>query len=83
MTITARRTYEDIVEKLQELNDQQLIAIHTIIIGLVNNQFISPLDIKSDEQLWKHIDHSLTQADAGIGEDADIVIAELMQELVV
>ena len=83
MTIAARRTYEDIVDKLQDLNDQQLTAIHTIIIGLVDNKYISPLDIKTEEQLWEHIDHSVAQADAGIGEDADVVISELMREFAV
>ena len=80
MTLAARRTYEDIVEKLQDLNDQQLSAIHTIIVGLVKNDYVSPLDIKTEEQLWAHIDHSVAQADAGIGEDADKVIDELMRE---
>ena len=34
-------------------------------------QWQSPLGIKTDEQLWEHIDRSLAQAKAGIGQDAD------------
>ena len=80
MTVAAQKTYNEIVEKLQDLNEQQLSAIHTIVDGLIDNEYISPLDIQSDEQLWEHIDHSVAQADAGIGEDADTVIKELIQE---
>ena len=82
MTIAARRTYDDIVEKLAELSDQQLTAIHTIIIGLVDNGYVSSLNITTEEELWAHIDHSVAQADAGVGEDSDLVIDELMQEFV-
>ena len=82
MTVAARKTYNEIVEKLQDLNEQQLSAIHTIVVGLIDNEYVSPLGIQSDEQLWEHIDHSVAQADAGTGEDADQVIKELMQEFV-
>ena len=80
MTIAARKTYDDIIDKLKDLNEQQLSAIHTIIVGLVSNDYVSPLDIRTEEQLWKHINHSVHQADAGVGEDADAVIDELQQE---
>lgn len=83
MTIASRRTYEDIVDRLQDLDDLQLSAIHTIIIGLTNTAFTSPLDIKTEEQLWEHVDHSLAQADTGIGEDVDKVIDDLMREFTV
>ena len=80
MTIAARKTYDEIVEKLQRLDDEQLIAIHTIVIGLVQNEYNSPLNIRTEEQLWGHIDQSVAQADAGIGEEADVVIDELVRE---
>ena len=38
--------------------------------------------VKSEEQLWRHIDHSVAQADAGIGEEADLVIDELLGQFV-
>ncbi len=37
MTMAARKTYEDIVEKLHDLSETQLLAIHTIVVGLVEN----------------------------------------------
>ena len=83
MMIATSRIYDEIVDKLQNLNDQQLTAIHTIIVGLTDKEFIGPLDIRTEGQLWEHIDHSVAQADAGLGEDADIVIDELMQEFAV
>ena len=80
MTIAARKTYDEIVEKLQRLDDEQLIAIHTIVIGLVQNEYNSPLNIRTEAQLWGHIAQSVAQADAGIGEEADVVIDELVRE---
>ena len=47
---------------------------------IYSNDYVSPLDIRTEEQLWKHINHSVHQADAGVGEDADAVIDELQQE---
>ena len=41
---------------------------------------VSPLGITTEEQLWSHIDHSLEQAKAGMGRDADEVIDDLMRE---
>ena len=38
------------------------------------------MNITTDEQLWDHIDHSLAQAKAGKGRDADEVIDDLMRE---
>jgi hypothetical protein len=49
---------------------------------LVNNELSGPLEIKSEEQLWRRIDHSVSQADAGIGEEADLVIDELLGQFV-
>ena len=42
-----------------------------------NVKLLKDLD---ENQLWEHIDHSLAQAKAGIGQDADEVIKELKQE---
>ena len=41
---------------------------------------VSSLGITTEEQLWSHIDHSLEQAKAGMGRDADDVIDDLMRE---
>lgn len=46
------------------------------------DELSGPLEIKSEEQLWRHIDHSVAQADAGIGEEADLVIDELLGQFV-
>ena len=46
----------------------------------VNENTVSSLGITTEEQLWSHIDHSLEQAKAGMGRDADDVIDDLMRE---
>ena len=73
--------YEDTVSLLKTLSVDQLEAVHSIIVELADvNKWNSPLNITTDEQLWDHIDHSLAQAKAGKGRDADEVIDDLMRE---
>jgi len=85
MKMSAEKQYQDIINHLEFLSETQLLAVHTIVISMTQHEddFMSPLHIKSEEQLWAHIDHSIAQADAGKGEDADAVIDELMQEFAV
>ena len=73
--------YEDTVSLLKTLSVDQLEAVHSVIVELADvNKWNSPLNITTDEQLWDHIDHSLAQAKAGKGRDADEVIDDLMRE---
>ena len=51
-----------------------------IATASVYEDTVSPLGITTEEQLWSHIDHSLEQAKAGMGRDADDVIDDLMRE---
>jgi len=37
VTRMARKTYEEIMEKLLDLSETQLIAIHTIVAGLAEH----------------------------------------------
>ncbi|MCR4749321.1 MAG: hypothetical protein K5877_05855 [Lachnospiraceae bacterium] len=74
--------YEDTISLLKTLDSNQLNAVHSIIVQLANKNegWSSPLDIATEKQLWDHIDHSLEQAKASKGRDADEVIDDLMRE---
>ena len=78
---TALSIYDDTVDLLRLLDLNQLTAIHSIIVELAakNDARISPLGIETEDQLWARIDHSLAQANAGYGRDADDVIDGLMR----
>ena len=80
--IATASVYEDTVSLLKTLDADQLNAIHAVIVELAgkNDEWISPLGITTEEQLWAHIDHSLEQAKAGMGHDADEVIDDIMRE---
>jgi hypothetical protein len=81
---TSEFLYSDTVDRLKELNTNQILAVRSFIIELVDDErFISPLGINTEEKLWEHIDRSLSQAKSGLGRDADEVIDELMQKYVV
>ena len=82
MTLQAQSIYDDTVDLLKTLDESQLKAIHSVIVQLTaaREKWHSPLGIKTEEELWNHIDHSLSQAKAGQGRDADDVIEDLMKE---
>lgn len=74
--------YEDTVSLLKTLDSNQLNAVHSIIVELAekNDSWDGPLGIKTEMELWEHIDHSLGQAKAGVGRDADEVIEDFIRE---
>ncbi len=82
MTAAMQSMYNDTIELLGKLDERQLLAVHSIIVELSakNSVWESPLGISTEEQLWSHIDHSLAQAKAGIGREADDVINDLLKE---
>ena len=75
---------EKTIDLLEEMDDDQLQAIQTVAKILIfkkpEGKWESPLGIKTEEELWAHIDHSLAQAKAGEDRDADDVIEDLMRE---
>ncbi len=79
---TTLSIYNDTVDLLKLLDANQLSAVHSIIVELAekNDAWSSPLGINTETELWDHIDHSLSQAKAGLGRNADSVIDDLMQE---
>ena len=74
--------YDDKLKLLRGLAPNQLKTVHSIVVEFAesNDNWSSPLGIETEDQLWSHIDHSLGQAKAGQGRDADIIISELAQE---
>ena len=83
MIMQTQSIYDDTIDLLKTLDEDQLLAVHSIIVELssVNRRSGSPLGINSEEEMWSHIDHSLKQAKAGEGRDADLVIDELLREM--
>ena len=76
--------YDDPVTRMRKQNICQLEGSRSFVIELSDKEpYISPLEIMTDEQLWNHIDHSLAQAKAGIGREADEVIDDLLKEVAV
>ena len=67
MTLEANHIYNRTVDMMQYLTDQQLSAVYTIVVGMVEKEskWESPLGIETEEQMWAHIDHSLDQIKEG------------------
>ena len=83
MTAAVQSVYNDTVDLLKGLSDQQLSAVQAFIADLSakNKKWKSPLGIETEEQLWKHIDHSLAQINPEDCKDADVMCDELLAEL--
>ena len=82
MTAQAQTVYDETVDLLKELNETQLMAVHSVVVEMtiVQNKSSNLLGIQTEDELWNHIDHSLAQAKAGKGRDADEFIKELAKE---
>ncbi|MBR1642159.1 MAG: hypothetical protein IJ683_07545 [Butyrivibrio sp.] len=67
MTMTSRSMYNETVDMLQNLTDQQLSAVYILVAGLIDKKkaWESPLGIETEDQLWSHIDHSIAQIAEG------------------
>ena len=67
MTLEGNHIYNKTVDMMHYLTDQQLSAVYTIVVGMVENEstWESPLGIETEEQMWAHIDHSLDQIKEG------------------
>ena len=73
-------TYSTTVEMLTRLNESELLAIQSVIQAFLaeqNDEYV-PL---SEEEVLERIRLSAEHADAGIYQDADAVIDEVVAEL--
>lgn len=81
MDIAARTsTYSTTVEMLTKLNESELLAIQSVIQAFLNEQHNDYVPLSEGEVLDR-IRLSVEHADAGLYEDADIVVSEVAAEL--
>ena len=85
MSVAPRREgqYDRIVKRLGRLSPRQLDVVRAVVDTLdsQNAENVVLFQPQTEEQLLARIDHSLAQIDAGLYEDADDVVAELMAEI--
>ena len=84
MTVNTQSVYDDTVDLLKKLDEDQLMAIHSVIIEMTVAQggVSNSLGIRNEDELWQHIDHSFEQAKLGKGRTAEEVIGDLKREYV-
>ena len=85
MTASAEAVYNETVDLLKKLDEDQLKIVHTILVDMSSSDGPedSPLGISTDEELWDHIELSLSHAKQRIGRNADNVINDLKKEYAV
>lgn len=75
--------YDRIVTRLRRLSPKQLDVVQAVVDTLEhqNAENVVLFQPQTEEQLLARIDQSLSQIDAGLYEDADDVVAELLAEI--
>ena len=75
--------YDRIVTRLRRLSPKQLDVVQAVVDTLEhqNAENVILFQPQTEEQLLARIDQSLSQIDAGLYEDADDVVAELLAEI--
>ena len=73
---------------LAELSDDELVAVQSIAIAFIKKSIsknirsssdeVSPFQPQTEEQLLTRIDHSLSQIDQGLYEDAEDIENEML-----
>ena len=82
MTASAMAIYNETVDLLKLLDENQLKKVHSLIVDISASPDTdySPLGISTEEQLWDHIELSVSHARQGVGRDADSVICDMKKE---
>ncbi len=80
MTSQIQSLYDDTVDLLKTLDENQLTAVHSVIVELTvaQKKWESPLGINTEEELWAHIDNSIDQIASGEYQDAEEFEKEMM-----
>ena len=75
--------YDRIVTRLRRLSPRQWDVVQAVVDTLEqqNAENVVLFQPQTEEQLLARIDQSLSQIDAGLYEDADDVVAELLAEI--
>lgn len=75
--------YDRIVTRLRRLSPRQLDVVQAVVDTLEqqNAENVVLFQPQTEEQLLARIDQSLSQIDAGLYEDADDAVAELLAEI--
>ena len=85
MSLVSKREgqYDRIVTSLRRLTPKQLDVLQAVVDTLdsQNTEDVAPFQPQTETQLFARIDHSLAQIEAGLYEDADDVVDELLAEI--
>ena len=67
------------IDVLETMTDEELQAVRTVAIIIMNKKTIErPYKQYSEDEFMAHVDEGLAELDAGLGEDSDLVNAEIV-----
>lgn len=76
-----RSELDQTIDILESMTDEELQAIRNVAIIILNKKAIErPFGQLTEEEFFDHIDEGLVELDAGMGEDSDLVDAEIATE---
>ncbi len=69
------------IDVIESMTDEELQAVRSVAMIIMNKKPIKrPFRRLSEDEFFSHVDEGLAELDAGLGEDSDLVDAELAAE---
>ena len=69
------------IDVLESMTDEELRAVRTVAVIIMNKKVVDrPFSRLSKEDFFARVDEGLSELDAGMGEDSDLVNAEIAAE---
>ena len=76
-----RSELDQTIDILESMTDEELQAVRNVAVIIINKKPIDrPFRKLSEEDFLAHVDEGLSELNAGLGEDSDLVDAEIAAE---
>lgn len=76
-----RSELDQTIDLLERMTEEEIQAVHAVAIIIMNKKVVErPFRKLSEEEFFAHVDEGLAELDAGLGEDSDLVNAEIAGE---
>ena len=81
MIQTTKSELDQTIDVLTSMTDEELQAVRTVAKIIMNKKVIErPFRKLTEKEFFAHVDEGLAELDAGLGEDSDMVNAEILAE---
>ena len=69
------------IDVLESMTDEELQAVRTVAVIIMNKKVVDrPFRRLTEQEFFAHVDEGLSELEAGLGEESDLVDAEVASE---